>query len=462
MTSELFEDLYRRAPFGYLTTDPHDVILRVNDTMIELCGYPEEHLIGRTFAELLAPGGRLFYETRHLPVLRLQGHAREVLLGLARADGSTVPILLNADVVDGDEPGVRVAVLAATERESYERNLLAAQRAAELLALRVAVLQDAAAQFSSTSSEAQLTEALSTIVGDALVATASCVALIINGELKVVAGTNLLDGLVDRSGPRPGPDAMQAERPVVVSANAEGAADYPAVAAALERARLQTLIAIPIMREGVPIGTIGAFFARERKLDANEVDLVTTIARQAAQVLVRLRIQEQLAHQALHDHLTGLANRQLLRERLAKLIASTSRTSQPLSVMFLDLDGFKAINDRLGHQVGDAILRDVAARLTGAVRELDELGRYGGDEFVVICADTTADDALSIAARVREAVRQPFDSAPGFALTASIGVATYDPRMGRPVSTDEILRLADTAMYESKRDGRDRTTPVTC
>jgi len=125
--------------------------------------------------------------------------------------------------------------------------------------------------------------------------------------------------------------------------------------------------------------------------------------------------------------------------------------------MFLDLDGFKTVNDRLGHHVGDAILQQVAARLRNAVRVGDAVGRYGGDEFVVVC-DAAGEAAETVAERIRDEIRAGFVEAQGFPISASIGIAVCSAEC--EATTDSVIGAADAAMYESKRLGRDRTTVV--
>ncbi len=460
-TDESFEELYHEAPFGYLTTDPHDVIVLVNRTLLHWIDQPESAVVGRRFAELLDAGGRLFYENRHLPVLMIRGDAREVSLSLRRRDGSDMPVLLNAAMVrdERDAPRVvRIAVFDATTRERYERELLAAQRGAEASANRVTVLQNASALFGTATSESELAAGFASIVSDALAATESCVAMLKpDDSFEVIAGVNPLEGLVPLGARRPGLEAARTERPLVVTATDEV---YTDVAAALRQQRLHSLIAIPILRSGAAMGVVAAFFGRERDLDPDEVALVVAITQQAGQTLTRIRLQDELAHLALHDQLTGLANRLLLREHIGQSLAVNARSSTPLSIMFIDLDGFKAVNDKLGHVTGDAVLREVAERVRAVIRDSDVVGRYGGDEFVVICTDTDAVAAEGIADRIRDAIRRPFAQAPGFAITASIGIAVNST--GDAASTDHLIDVADSAMYTSKHSGRDKATVALC
>ena len=458
-SEDYFESLFHGAPFGYLVTDGSDVVVRVNATLLALGGFDEHNVVGRPLRDLLAPGSQLLYETRHLPVLRLQGYSNEVFLQLATATGSTLPVLVNAAVVaDGNE--VRVGILDASNRVSYERQLLATQRTAEDLAARVTVLQNASAAFAASVTETQIADSLASILEDALVAPATCVALLNErGELDVVAGTDLLDGLVLGDVHLLGSTVLESEKPVIVGTGPNDEAIYPWVVAALREARLHTVAVFPIMSDSRPIGATAAFFGRARELSESECEMVLSVARQASQGLTRLRAQLQLAYAARHDQLTGLANRASLRASIADLLAVPAHEARTLAVMFLDLDGFKTVNDRLGHNVGDAVLREVASRLNSSVRYVDVVGRYGGDEYVVVSADTAGDDAAQIADRIHTAIGRQFDQAPGFEITASIGLASHGSS-APPTTVDDLIAAADAAMYESKRLGRGRTTHV--
>ena len=163
-------------------------------------------------------------------------------------------------------------------------------------------------------------------------------------------------------------------------------------------------------------------------------------------------------YRALHDPLTGLANRGLLMDQLAQALARASRHPGSVAVLFLDLDRFKVVNDSLGHATGDDILVEVARRLEGVMRSADTVARLGGDEFVVLAEDVAgADEAIALARRLREAVASPIPLGAGqrVVVTASVGVALSagDGVTSMPAS---LLWDADVAMYRAKDTGRDR------
>ncbi len=164
----------------------------------------------------------------------------------------------------------------------------------------------------------------------------------------------------------------------------------------------------------------------------------------------RLRRQvEEIEHQAMHDHLTGLPNRVLFRDRVEQALHGAKRRPGEVAVMFLDLDRFKEVNDTLGHESGDVLLREVGQRLGHSLRAGDTVARLGGDEFAVLASNLDdSDDALLVARKLRQAVEWPF-TLRGLTLEveASIGIAIF-PEHGTDVDT--LLRHADVAMYQSK------------
>jgi diguanylate cyclase (GGDEF)-like protein len=163
----------------------------------------------------------------------------------------------------------------------------------------------------------------------------------------------------------------------------------------------------------------------------------------------------QLSHQALHDPLTGLANRALLMERLAQALARTERRPSSVAVLFLDIDRFKTINDNFGHEVGDSVLACIGDRLRKALRPEDVASRFGGDEFVVLCEDLEDDrHVVTIANRIGRSISEPISLEAGeVVVTTSIGIAAARGIGDRP---EVLLRDADAAVYRAKERGRDR------
>lgn len=172
-----------------------------------------------------------------------------------------------------------------------------------------------------------------------------------------------------------------------------------------------------------------------------------------SEVFERMQAEERVWHIAHHDALTGLPNRSLLQDRLARALTGAERAGGRVAVLFLDLDRFKSVNDTLGHDVGDALLKIVAGRLQAVVRDIDTVCRLGGDEFVVVLgAVAGTDDAVMIAERIVAELARPAEIA-GHALRAptSIGIALF-PEDGRDAQA--LMKAADTAMYAAKSRGR--------
>jgi diguanylate cyclase (GGDEF)-like protein/PAS domain S-box-containing protein len=199
----------------------------------------------------------------------------------------------------------------------------------------------------------------------------------------------------------------------------------------------------------------GSFFPLEASIakfrNGDDWLLVVTMR----DITERKKAEEELTRRATHDPLTGLPNRVLIRERLASALQRSRRSGLAVALLFVDLDGFKLINDTHGHEAGDALLKTVAARLLEQVRPGDTVARLAGDEFVVLCEQVEQPAAMSVLAeRLNDTLRQPVFHGEALSLyvSASIGVAIGS---GSTHSADDMLRFADTAMYAVKEKGRD-------
>jgi diguanylate cyclase (GGDEF)-like protein/PAS domain S-box-containing protein len=189
----------------------------------------------------------------------------------------------------------------------------------------------------------------------------------------------------------------------------------------------------------------------ERELGDEEMSLVRAIAHTLGTALARIRNEERMRHEAVHDPLTGLPNRTLLRDRLDHALARVDRGAGASGLLFVDLDNFKYVNDAYGHAAGDAVLIEVARRLCTTVRAVDTVARLGGDEFVVVCEEVDQETALALGRRLQDAIQVPVELPRGeHRLTASIGIAIgeRDP--------EALLDAADAAAYEAKHGGGGR------
>ena len=200
-------------------------------------------------------------------------------------------------------------------------------------------------------------------------------------------------------------------------------------------------------------GALCALARRDDAFWADEIGFLRTAASLLSTGLQRIESERRLAYLAQFDPLTGLANRTLLADRFAQMIVQAKRRGAPLGVLFVDLDDFKLVNDRLGHPAGDALLREVTRRLQGAVRAGDTVARISGDEFAVVLGELAqAEDASLVAQKLLDRLGEPvmLDGDQTF-ITASIGIAAF-PADGD--NADALLGAADSAMYRAKQSGR--------
>jgi diguanylate cyclase (GGDEF)-like protein/PAS domain S-box-containing protein len=191
--------------------------------------------------------------------------------------------------------------------------------------------------------------------------------------------------------------------------------------------------------------------APERQLADHELSLVRAVAHTLTTALARLHGEERVRHEAVHDPLTGLANRTLLQDRLQHALGKSERVGTETAVLFIDVDNFKDVNDRYGHVAGDAVLMELGRRLRTAIRPGDTIARFGGDEFVAVCEDVDRQSVVLVAERILEAIRMPITTgAAEHWMSASIGIALGGSE------PEVLLDHADVAAYRAKSAGRGR------
>lgn len=254
------------------------------------------------------------------------------------------------------------------------------------------------------------------------------------------------------NGPEAASDAVLAEavrthRPVLVRA-LDPEADA-VLASALPEAR--NVVVIPLVADGEVQGALVLESgARRRMIAKSTVTAVTSFATHAALALRNAWLLAEVERLAKLDGLTGVANRRSFEAALHREVARAERNGQPLSLIVLDVDHFKLVNDRFGHQAGDDVLRHVGRALSGHAREIDLAARYGGEEFCVLLPACPPADALLVANRLRNAIA---DYADGPSVTASAGIATFPLNAADEQS---LVAAADEALYRAKTNGRDR------
>jgi diguanylate cyclase (GGDEF)-like protein len=214
-------------------------------------------------------------------------------------------------------------------------------------------------------------------------------------------------------------------------------------------------LCIPMQARGEVYGLL-QFHPRNSRMPAPaRSELAQALADGVSLALANMALREKLRVTALRDPLTGLNNRRFLEETLPRMVAHAERREASIAVMMLDLDHFKQVNDRHGHGVGDAVLREVGALLTARLRRMDVACRYGGEELLVLLPDCSAEDALRRAEQLCEEVRGLHEgqATPLPRVTTSIGVAVF-PEHG--AGMEAVIAAADAALYAAKRAGRDR------
>ena len=272
-------------------------------------------------------------------------------------------------------------------------------------------------------------------------------------ELRLVAGVGWTAGAVGvttaPTGVRGLSEYEMAWMPPVTIGDLDGGTRFLAASTLLEHGALSG-VSVAIEGHASPYGVLSAFSPVRRTFSQPDVNFLVAVANVAAAVVERRRAEEEVRHQALHDGLTGLPNRTLLADRLEQALAAAHRDASNVGLLLLDLDGFKDVNDSLGHHAGDLLLRQVSERLCAALRSSDTVARLGGDEFAVCLPDLhSAVEASSVAGKLLACLETPFDLAEmAVSLSASIGVA-FSGEHGHEPSV--LLQRADIAMYRAKR-----------
>lgn len=223
---------------------------------------------------------------------------------------------------------------------------------------------------------------------------------------------------------------------------------------------IRSLICAPMKTKDSSIGCITVYRKTKEPFDNHDLLLLSIFSSEAVQAVEKARMINELKKQATFDPLTGLLNKRALLEKLQVEIERTRRTQQEMAVMFIDLDGFKKFNDTHGHLMGDKLIHDFTHILRKHCRKMDIIGRFGGDEFVIIAPQTNGLGAKSLAEKLRQEVAihhfLSSDVNQTFSTTCSIGIAMKLPN--EDISMEDLLSRSDQALYASKRNGRNCVT----
>lgn len=428
-----FIDLLMDAVFA-VDVDAHVVF--ASAACERIFGYTPDEMIGMNMFDLMVPEDR--ERTRQSVNMIMAGHPQLHFENrYVRKDGRIVDLMWTTRWSPTDQVRIGVA------RDITER------KRAELVQTSLYAISEATHRVGDLLA---LIQRIHQIVGTLLPADNFSVAL-------YDQETGLLDFpyYADRYNATPGPCAplpgtlyariLQSGQPLLLSQET-GMTDAPGMRVGPR----------PLCLLGVPLkshhGTIGVLLLKSypdgTRYNEKDQALLQFISAQIATAIESQRMQARLQHMAQYDQLTGLPNRGLLYDRLTTALSMARRASERLSVLYLDLDRFKPVNDTLGHSVGDLLLEEVARRLKQCVRESDTVARIGGDEFVVLLQRVPGPgQAATVASKIRDAMRHPF-SLDGHSLNIapSIGIAHYPEHGELP---QQLLKHADQAMYQAKR-----------
>jgi diguanylate cyclase (GGDEF)-like protein/PAS domain S-box-containing protein len=415
-----------------------------------LLGYGEEFWVGRPAISLVHPDDMPRALAAWERALAQPGVEVSEEVRMQSADGSWQDVSITG-VNLLDDPDVGGIVVTS-------RNVTDLRRA-ERLATSQAEVLEVIARGGSLASVAG--ECVRLMVGNGVVGRAS-IYLLEDDRLELCAGEapeSLAEWMREAE---PSPDrslcdrAIQTERPIIVSdIQAAELSDGLRYIASNEDIRAAWSQPITGIAGGRPVGSLSTLYDAPHEPSPHERRVADVCCSLIAIALERAETEAQLAHQALHDGLTGLPNRTLLLDRLDHALSRRRRTGADIALLFCDIDRFKVINDSLGHNVGDQLLVAFSERFRSVVAPSDTVARFGGDEFVVLIEDVTTDDhPTRVAEELADALSRPFLLPAGneVYLTVSIGLAlATDHRSG-----DGWLRDADAAMYRAKEAGRNR------
>lgn len=411
-------------------------------------GIPRDSMIGNVL-DLIHPDD---LPLAHATLRSIGGPSRQrtiepVEMRVRAVDGSWryLELLINERVDDPDVQGLVINGRDVTDRHHAE----------ELVADHARILEGVARGSALEVSLGSLVDMIERRVQGAV---ASVATFSVDGSPRFAWGTSLRPAVIDEltkvSNESP-LGATLGRATVGVYADIETDPLWSDHAEPLLAAGHRAFWAMPIAEPGLvaPIGMLMVLVETPRAPSRAEVELLERARDLAAIAIERDRFEAQLEHQALHDVLTGLPNRSLLLDRIDRALARTRRHGVDVAVLFIDLDNFKVINDSMGHGAGDRLLQEVADRFRQSVRGDDTVGRFGGDEFVVVCEDVGGETgAVAVAEELADALARPviIDGAEVH-VSASIGItlthrADTDPHL--------LIRDADAAMYRAKDRGR--------
>ncbi|MGC2239079.1 MAG: EAL domain-containing protein [Pyrinomonadaceae bacterium] len=407
--SEEYRNLFKLANDAIIIFEPEgEIVLDVNDYACKMYGYPREEFIGRSLKEISENVQR---GEQRLASLLKNETSESFETVHCQKDGTPINILINSAIIEFEgKPAVlsinrdvtlRVRSDTALRESEYKLRTLIENMSEGLLHLDR---------------------------NDCIIFTNRRFCEMTGYREEELAGRNASELLLDEEGRKVVEKANQRRRQGISE-------DYELQ---LRTAKGKVIWSL--------VGAVPTFDADGKTIGSMSV---------LTDITDRKRAEEQLIHNALHDALTGLPNRALFLEHLKRAIGHSPRRKKTFAVLFLDFDGFKLINDSLGHMEGDALLKMIARRLESLLRGDDVVARLGGDEFTILLDDLTdSKDVFFIVERIKDILKEPFKlSGREVFISASIGIALRDAKYKTP---EEMLRDADIAMYRAKSSGKGR------
>lgn len=429
----------------------------VNRLLEEICGYSSDELIGTYSLNYVHPEDREMVRAKTVEVLKGQSNLPYEFRSI-RKDWETVWLLDKATSIEYQgRRAVLGTLMDITERKMAEAELIDSARQVETL-YNIGV---------TVSQTLNLTEMLESVLervlalmeieaGGIFLVNAQTYELVLNTHqgfsesfIRDVKSMKVGKGFAGR--------VALTGKPLIVGNMTADARFDPIV---LKREGFQSLSAIPIMSRGKILGVLSVCSYGSRNFLERELQLLGTIANQIGVAVENSQLYERTVEIAFTDIMTGLYNRRYLMEQIEREFARSLRNKIAFSVIMIDLDGLKTVNDRFGHHGGDAILKELGKIIKADIRTSDVAGRLGGDEFMLLAPETDSSEACDIGERIRSQVEQYHTEIDGEELGASIsvGVASYPSHAS---DVKELLQRADEAMYNAKRSGKNQVCLAT-
>jgi len=409
--------LYYHAPCGYHSLDFEGKIIKVNQTELAWLGYTKKEMIGKYFTDFLTQDGQALFNKSYPPFLA-QGHIENLDFDLICKDGSLKPVNMSATVMylpDGQMLSSRSVVYDFSERRIWEKQLKDDLQNLHRLNLKQHLMLH------------------TDLIGIAKL-----------NNLKFIWFNPTISTMFGYL-----PQELENQSIGLLHKNYDAFLAFEKeITICFEKKEIYRNQFKMRKRDGsiIWVNVNGVMVSEKENESLWIMDDVTD----------KKTYQDKIEQIAYHDILTGLPNRLLVNDRLNQAIAFANRSGKMLAVCYLDLDGFKPVNDTFGHEAGDFLLKEISQRMQSAVRSCDTVGRLGGDEFILVLNELESQEEYRIVLdRVFNSIQLPIqlDNDKQVFVGASIGVAFY-PTDDK--EADMLLRYADEAMYKAKKDGRNR------